>query len=86
MVIWVKTTIDIADVLLRAAKRRAQQRETTLKVVVEDALREYLQPTKKRKTKYKWKDLSVGGEGLVAGVDPSNWNQIRSIIYEGRGG
>jgi hypothetical protein len=42
MVIWVKTTIDIADVLLVDAKERAHQRGTTLRALVEEGLRTVL--------------------------------------------
>jgi hypothetical protein len=38
MVIWVKTTIDIADGLLMDAKERAHTRGTTLRALVEEGL------------------------------------------------
>jgi hypothetical protein len=48
-----KTTIDIADALLRQAKQEAQREGTTLKSVVERALREMFsqKPPKARKFK-----------------------------------
>jgi len=42
MVTHMKTTIDIADELLRQAKALAHDEDTTMKTVVETALREHL--------------------------------------------
>lgn len=43
MLLCMRTTIDVADELLRLAKRRAAERGTTLREVVEEALRQHLQ-------------------------------------------
>lgn len=42
MLLCMRTTIDINDVLLRAAKSRAANERRSLKAVVEQALREFL--------------------------------------------
>ena len=42
MLLYVRTTIDINDALLAAAKYRAARDQKTLKSVVEQALREFL--------------------------------------------
>ena len=42
MLLCMRTTIDINDVLLRAAKSRAASERRSLKAVVEQALREFL--------------------------------------------
>ena len=42
MVLCVRTTIELNDELLRAAKRRAAQEGRTLRAVLETALRAYL--------------------------------------------
>lgn len=42
MLLCMRTTIDINDVLFRAAKRRAAERGTSLRDVVEAALRQHL--------------------------------------------
>ena len=42
MLLCMRTTIDINDALLRAAKTRAARDRRTLKAVVEQALREFL--------------------------------------------
>jgi hypothetical protein len=82
-----KTTIEISDALLEEAKRVARERGTTLRAVLEAALRrEVAAPAEPRK-KFKLRDGSFRGTpGLQPGIDLSDWSQIRSIIYEGRGG
>lgn len=77
-----KTTIDIADALLNEAKAQAQRDGTTLRAVVERALR---------------RDLALGASEQsrpfafptfelkpAAGVDLSDWKAIEEIIYEPR--
>ena len=51
MIIGMRTTLVLDDGLLRAAKRRAAERNTTLSAVVNDALRESLreQPRQSRR-------------------------------------
>jgi hypothetical protein len=85
MGIWVKTTIDIADGLFEDARRLARQQKTTLKAVVEASLRKYISEAKP-KARFVLKDGSVGGNGLQPGIREGDWEQIRSMIYEGRGG
>ncbi len=41
---------------------------------------------RRRKGRFRLRDGSFKGKGLQPGVDLSNWEQIRSLIYEGRGG
>ena len=81
-----KTTVEISDALLEQAKRVARERGTTLRAVLEAALRrEVSEPAEPRK-KFKFRDRSFKGNGLAPGIDLSDWSQIRSLIYEGRGG
>jgi hypothetical protein len=85
--VWVthmKTTIDIAEPLLRRAKRLAAQRGTTLKVVVEEALRDALaksatEPAKPLETH------TVHGRGLQPGLSWDDLGAARDLAYEGRG-
>ena len=81
-----KTTIDIADPLFLQAKRIATERSSTFKEIVETALRRFLEQEKARNASFRLRDASVGGDGLQPGVQEGNWDQIRSLIYEGRGG
>jgi len=84
-VIWVKTTIDIADALLQDAKQLAAERKTTLKAVIEDSLREFLPKQRQAKRRFRLRDASFRGKGLQPGVREGDWQTIRDLIYEGRG-
>jgi hypothetical protein len=79
-----KTTIDIADRLLRDAKREAGRRGTTLKEVVETALRRHLDEVPAPST-FILRDGSVDGRGVQPGVEEGDWEGIRALIYEGHG-
>lgn len=83
MVTHMKTTVEIADALLEDAKRVAAQEGTTLRALIEDGLRKTL-AERETKPPFKLKDGSVKGGGVQPGIDLSNWEQIRDIIYEGR--
>jgi len=85
MVTHMKTTIDIADALFLEARRVAERDRTTFRSLVEQGLRLALDSRKKAK-KFRLKDGRVRGHGLQPGIDLANWEQIRTLIYEGRGG
>lgn len=80
-----KTTVELSAPLLKEAKAIAAREGTTLRVLLEEGLRESL-ARRRRGRRFRLRDTSVGGKGLQPGVDLSNWEQIRSLIYEGRGG
>lgn len=86
MVTHMKTTIDIADPLLRRAKRLATRRGTTLKAVIEDALQRALEAEEGEEAPAAILTHTVGGRGLAAGLSWSDWGAIRASSYEGRGG
>jgi len=81
-----KTTIDIADSLFLQAKRWAGQRSTTLKEIVESALRRFFEEEEDRRSQFRLRDASVPGDGLQPGVVEGNWADVRRLAYEGRGG
>lgn len=86
--IWLthmKTTVDIADALLRRAKRLAARRGTTVRSVIEDALRRELAAAEET-TRKPVRTHTFGGQGLQAGLSWSDWAAIRATSYEGRGG
>jgi Arc/MetJ family transcription regulator len=85
MLTHMRTTIEINDDLMTRAKECARRERTTLRAVIEDALRAALSERRKPKKKFRLKDGSFKGDGFAPGVDPTNWEQIRDIIYEGRG-
>jgi predicted transcriptional regulator len=81
-----KTTIEISDPLLRRAKRLAAKRGTTLKAVIEDALRTELAAAETGPASASLRTHTFGGRGLKAGLAWGDWATIRSLAYEGRGG
>jgi Arc/MetJ family transcription regulator len=82
-----KTTIDISDALLAAAKRAATERNTTFRTIVEVALRRYLETTGgETKAGRRLRRCTFRGRGLQPGISESDWSTIRERAYEGRGG
>lgn len=81
----VKTTIEIADALLEAARRRARERGTTLRAIVEEGLRAVLDKGDDERP-FVLRDASVDGGGLQAGIREGGWERISALIYEGQGG
>lgn len=67
MVLWVRTTIDLNDTLLRRAKQRAAREGTTLREVFEDALRRYLSGPSAARSGYRLKWRAESGQ-LLPGV------------------
>ncbi len=56
MLSCMRTTLEISDELLRRAKRRAADEATTLRQVVEDALRRYLGGrSPKHRYEFRWR-------------------------------
>jgi hypothetical protein len=79
-----KTTIELSEGLLHAAKQAAAERRTTLRAVVELALRQHLErpaPMRPRLRRHTFR-----GRGLRAGLSEGDWAAIRERAYEGRGG
>lgn len=85
MGLWVKTTVDISDELLSAAKRLAANEGSTLRALIEDGLREVL-ARRERSAGFRLRDASFAGKGLQQGLAEDDWQRIREISYEGRGG
>jgi len=80
-----KTTVELSAPLLKEAKALAAREGTTLRALLEEGLRESV-ARRKRGRRFRLRDTTVRGRGLQPGVDLSNWEQIRALIYEGRGG
>jgi hypothetical protein len=80
-----KTTLEISDPLLHEARKIATRDRTTLRELVEQGLRKIVaerktgRPFRRRKVTFK-------GEGLVPELRDADWNKIRDLSYEGRGG
>ena len=79
-----KTTIQIPDSLFEEARRLAEREHTTLKALVEHALRRTL-AERKRREKFHLRKATFKGKGLQPAVAGASWEQIRELSYEGRG-
>ena len=79
-----KTTVEIAEDLLRAAKSVATKERTTLRALLEEGLRWALEK-RKRRHPFRLRDASVRGKGVQPGVVEGDWAALRGSIYEGRG-
>jgi Arc/MetJ family transcription regulator len=85
MVSNMKTTIDISDALLDEARKVAAREGTTVKALVEQGLRRVLSE-RKRGTAFRLRNATFRGNGLQSGLDGTDWERIRALAYEGRGG
>lgn len=81
-----KTTVEIPDSLFRQLKTRAARENTTMKALIQSALRGYLAGEKRLPKKFQLRDASVGGRGIRPGLDESDWATIRALAYEGHRG
>jgi len=79
-----KTTIDIADPVLAEAKAVAAREGTTLRELVESALRHELASRATRKP-FKLRDASFKGSGLTPEFQGKSMQEIIDASYEGRG-
>jgi hypothetical protein len=81
----VKTTLDISDALLREARKIASRDHTTLRALVEQGLRKIIAERKSARP-FRLRNVTFKGRGLVPELRGSNWDKIRDLAYEGRGG
>jgi hypothetical protein len=82
MLLCMRTTIDIADELIKTAKKRAADEHATLRELVERALRCYLTETPpQKKFKLRWKPHARGR--LLPGVVLEDRNSLFDVM-EGR--
>ena len=80
-----KTTIEIPDPLFREIKKVAAERGTTIKILLETALRQMLKGSGGKQGVFKLRQASFKGEGLCEGLLEGDWDEVRSHIYSGRG-
>jgi hypothetical protein len=79
-----KTTIEIADALLRDAKRVATREGVTLRTLVESGLRNEIE-RRRRPAAFRLRRASFKGKGLHAGARGLGWDELRELAYTGRG-
>ena len=81
-----KTTVELNDSLLTKTKETARERGTTMKAIIESALRRYLEEESGTRSPYQFANHPFEGKGVREDVDEGSWETLRSRIYEGRGG
>ena len=82
MVTHMKTTIELSDALLKAARRRARARGLTLRALVEEGLRLVIRDEKEREP-FRLRRATFRGQGLSENA--REWPAIRDMTYGGRG-
>jgi hypothetical protein len=75
-----KTTVDIAESMLKQAKLIAAREGTTLRSLVEEGLRHVIDERAKAKSGFRLRDMRFHGDGGVPGVDPDDWMSIKHIV------
>lgn len=80
-----KTTINIADSLLADLRRLSEQKQMSMRQLMETALRRFLNEEKKSEN-FRLKKHTCNGRGLVTGISEGDWNEIRRRAYESHGG
>ena len=78
-----KTTVEISDALFRDAKAYAARHGIPLREVFERGLQMVVKGAPSPGRRFRLKNLTTKGEGLVCDGD---WSTIRSLTYEGHGG
>ncbi|MBM4269227.1 MAG: DUF2191 domain-containing protein [Deltaproteobacteria bacterium] len=76
-----KTTLEIDDRLLERAKRHAASHGTTLRAVVEDALRARLAPRPEERSRYRFSPPTVRGSRPPA-VDVADRKALYDVLDE----
>jgi len=79
-----KTTIEISDALLEAARQVSRREKTTVRSLVEEGLRKVIAEREGKRT-FKLRKATFKGNGLQPQVTGASWERIRGLIYEGRG-
>lgn len=79
-----KTTMDIADALLEEARAAAAADGSTLRSLVEEALRAQLE-RRRQVTTFRLRDASVGGGWMRPEYADGGWDRIAEEIYREHG-
>jgi len=80
-----KTTIEIADPLFKAARQAARRDRTTLRALVERGLRLAL-AERRQVPPFQLRDACVDGRGLQPGAESLSWDALRALAYGDREG
>ena len=80
-----KTTVEIADPLLRDARNLAAKQGVTLRTLIERGLHRVISEAKGG-APFKLRRASFKGKGLQPEFEGASWEQLRQAAYENRGG
>ena len=80
-----KVTVDISDPLLREVRKIAARDLTTLRALVEQGLRKIM-AERKAARRFRLRKVTFKGRGLLSELRDADWDKIRDLAYEGRGG
>jgi hypothetical protein len=75
-----KTTIEIADALLAEAREVAEREGTTLRAVVEDALKRSLAARRETASSFELRLVTFRGDGLHPQAGDGAWERLRDLI------
>lgn len=79
-----KTTVELPDALLHAARRTAARDGVTVRALLIEGLHRVLE-SRKRAAAFQLRDASFRGEGLQPDVAEGSWERMRDLAYDGRG-
>ena len=79
-----KTTVEIADPLLREARKLATNQRVTLRELIERGLHRVLAEAKST-TPFKLRRASFKGKGLQPEFQDAGWDRLRDAAYEDHG-
>lgn len=79
------TTIEINDTLMLTAQQLAQQRNITLRQVMESALQTFVEQEQQKKQGFRLRKCTYRGNGLHQDIQEGDWAAIRKRIYEDQG-
>jgi hypothetical protein len=78
-----KTTIDIADPIMKEAKALAKREGITIRTLVQRGLQLALAERRTARA-FTLRDLSLGGNGLQPDAARRSWDELRALTYESR--
>lgn len=82
-----KTTVEISDPLLRRIKRLAAEKHTTVRALLDAALRQFVGGGAGKSGRgFRLRKRTFRGRGLQPGLGEDRWAEIRHRAYGDRGG
>jgi hypothetical protein len=76
-----KTTVEISDAVLSAARDLARRERTSVKALIERGLWHELAEAEKR-AEFQLRRATFGGNGLRTDSPDLNWGRMRELAYE----